>query len=92
MLSQEDPGSQEPPRSQIVRTGIGIYGLLFSRRETKTSKLAIMTLLGQETVTKQQREISLCGMYTLMASYVHFNRFIDPTKNLRTNLASGRLF
>ena len=51
-----------------------------------------MTLLGQETVTKQQREISLCGMYTLMASYVHFNRFIDPTKNLRTNLASGRLF
>lgn len=61
------------------------YGNLwssFSRRETKTSKLAIMTLLGRETVIKQQREISLCGMYTSMVSYVYFNRFIDPVKSL----------
>ena len=45
-----------------------------------------MTLLRQETVTKQQREISLCGMYTLtMASCVHFNRFMDLTKNFHKN-------
>lgn len=53
-----------------------------------------MTLLGQETVTKQQREISLNGVYTLMASCVHLNRFMDLTKNFHTNpyyLASGRL-
>ena len=46
----------------------GNLWFLFSRcGETKTSKLAIMTLLGQETVTKQQREIFFCGMYFLMA-------------------------
>ena len=54
-----------------------------------------MALLGQETVTKQQREISLNGVYTFMASYVHFNRFMDLTKNFHTNpyyFSSGRLF
>ena len=46
----------------------GNLWFLFSRcGETETSKLAIMTLLGQETVTKQQREIFFCGMYFLMA-------------------------
>ena len=46
----------------------GNLWFLFSRcGETETSKLAIMTVLGQETVTKQQREIFFCGMYFLMA-------------------------
>ena len=55
-----------------------------------------MTFIVQATVRKQHRHNSLWGiyMYTLIAVYAHFNRFIDLTINSHTNrynLASSRL-
>lgn len=55
-----------------------------------------MTFIVQATVRKQHRHNSLWGiyMYTLIAVYAHFNRFIDLTLNSHTNrynLASRRL-
>ena len=62
--------------------------------ETKTLKLAKMAFIGQETVRKQQRHNFLWRMYTLIAVFVHFNRFIDLKINFHTNpynLASSML-
>ena len=53
--------------------------------ETKTLKLAKMAFIGQETVRKQQRHNVLWRMYTLIAVFVHFNRFIDLKINFHTN-------
>ena len=55
-----------------------------------------MTFIVQATVRKQHRHNSFLGiyMYTLIAVYAHFNRFIDLTINSHTNrynLASSRL-
>ena len=55
-----------------------------------------MTFIVQATVRKQHRHNSLWGiyMYTLIAVYAHFNRFINLTINSHTNrynLASSRL-
>ena len=62
--------------------------------KTKTLKLAKMAFIGQETVRKQQRHNFLWRMYTLIAVFVHFNRFIDLKINFHTNpynLASSML-
>ena len=53
-----------------------------------------MAFIGQETVRKQQRHNFLWRMYTLIAVFVHFNRFIDLKINFHTNpynLASSML-
>ena len=53
-----------------------------------------MAFIGQETVRKQQRRNFLWRMYTLIAVFVQFNRFIDLKINLHTNpynLASSML-
>ena len=39
-----------------------------------------MAFIEEETVRKQHKLNSLRGMYTLIAVYVHFDRFIDLTK------------
>ena len=39
-----------------------------------------MAFIEEETVRKQYKLNSLRGMYTLIAVYVHFDRFIDLTK------------
>ena len=53
-----------------------------------------MACVGQETVRKQRRHNFSWGMYTLIAGFVHFNRFIDLKINFHTNpynLASSTL-
>ena len=53
-----------------------------------------MAFIGQETVRKQQRHNFLWRMYSLIAVFVHFNRFIDLKINFHTNpynLASSML-
>ena len=45
-----------------------------------------MAFIGQETVRKRQRHNFLWRMYTLIAVFVHFNRFIDLKINFHTNL------
>ena len=53
-----------------------------------------MTFIGQERVRKQHRHNFSWGMYTLIAGFVHFNRFIDLQINFHINpynLASSRL-
>ena len=39
-----------------------------------------MAFIEEETVRKQHKLNSLWGMYTLIAVYVHFDRFVDLTK------------
>ena len=53
-----------------------------------------MAFIGQERVRKQHRHNFSWGMYTLIAGFVHFSRFIDLQINVPTNrynLASSRL-
>ena len=69
------PDSQQPTGSQIIPT----------KWETKTLKLAKMAFIGQEIVRKHHRHNSFWGLYTLIAVYVHCNRFIDLTIHSNTN-------
>ena len=44
-----------------------------------------MAFIWQETVRKQQKHNFSLGMYTLIAVFIHFNRFIDLKINFHTN-------
>ena len=82
------------PTSQKKLAGIVFPCIFLNSWETKTLKLAKMAFIGQETVRKQQRHNFLWRMYTLIAVFVHFNRFIDLKINFHTNpynLASSML-
>ena len=63
----------------------GFPCLFLNSLNTKTFQLAKMTLIGQETVRKQQRHNFSRGMYTLKAVFGHFSHFSDLKIIFHTN-------